>query len=473
MQDFPAESLKSIEPEIQLKMASSLLGEIDVSEVLGKTVEWMNARFSAEDYDLLLSQDQNYKHQAVKPLYIRNPQTDLCCRAFIEGHVVKSGSGQAMEAAAPIKGKQGMYGVIHLRFPEEKSMADAEKDMAYLTVLAEYAGSAFEIARLYEQSNKLVKELQTINELTRTLNKSLHLADILAFANQELLNVFSADYSCLLLKDSSRQHLVVRASNAQELLDEKFDIQYGFAGMICRTNEPIIISEYEPDIHVESKLMTLTEGRSLIGTPVVVGSETIGAILLVHREANFFSFDHFKLLQMLSGNVGLAVSNAFLHAEMRKMVITDQLTGMYVRHYLYEQISVMQKRDPCGSLIVMDIDNFKIFNDKYGHQVGDQVLIQICDIIRRNIRDTDIAARWGGEELAVYLPHMNLKQALIVAERIRKTIARDSDPNATVSCGVSEWRRDDERISVDNLFHQADMALYAAKHAGKNTIRTG
>lgn len=306
MQDFSAESLKSIEPEVQLEMASSLLGEIDVSEVLGKTVEWMNARFSAEDYDLLLSQDQNYKHQAVKPLYIRNPQTDLCCRAFIEGHVVKSGSGSAMEAAAPIKGKQGMYGVIHLRFPEGKSGEEAEKDMAYLTILAEYAGSAFEIARLYEQSNKLVKELQTINELTKTLNKSLHLADILAFANQELLNVFSADYSCLLLKDSSRQHLVVRASNAQELLDEKFDIQYGFAGMICRTNEPIIISEYEPEIHVESKLMTLTGGRSLIGTPIVVGSETIGAILLVHRDANFFSFDHFKLLQMLSGKIGRA-----------------------------------------------------------------------------------------------------------------------------------------------------------------------
>lgn len=472
MQDFPVEEQPHIEPEMRLKMASSLLAEIDVGQVLGKTVEWMNVRFSADQYDLLLSQDQSYQHQAVKPLYIRNPQTDLCCRAFIEGHMAVFGEPEVLEAAAPLKGKQGTYGVIHLRLSADKPAHETAEDLAYLEVLAEYAGSAFEIARLYEQSNKLVKELQTINELTKNLNKSLHLADILSLANKELLNVFSADYSCLLLKDSSRRHLVVKASNKEELLEQTFDIQYGFSGMMCRTNEPIIISEYDPERHVSSKLMEMTGGRSLIGTPIVVGSETIGAILLVHTEPNYFSFDQFRLLQMLAGNVGLSVSNAFLHAEMRKMVITDQLTGLYVRHYLYEQIKDMQERDACGSLIVLDIDDFKQFNDKYGHQVGDRVLIQICEIVRRNIRETDIAARWGGEELAVYLPHMNKEQACIVAERIRRTIEAESDPGATVSCGVADWHREDGRISVDILFHRADMALYDAKRAGKNTIRT-
>lgn len=471
MQDLPLEEHCAVKPEERLKMANSLLGEIDVGRVLGKTVEWMNTRFAAEQYDLLLSQDQNYQHQAVKPLYIRNPQVDLCCRAFIEGELAQSGE-PVTEAAAPLKGKQGIYGVIHLRIPDGKTNLEIEQDMAYLSILAEYAGSAFEIARLYEQSNKLIKELQTINELTKNLNKSLHLADILSLANQELLKVFAADYSCLLLVESDRRHLTVKASNATELLDQKFDIHYGFAGMMCRTNEPVIISEYEPDKHVDSKLMELTGCRSLIGAPIVVGSETIGAILLVHREANYFSFDHFKLLQMLSGNVGLSVSNAFLHAEMRKMVITDQLTGLYVRHYLYEQINVMQQRDYCGSLIVMDIDDFKKFNDKYGHQVGDRVLIQICDIIRNNIRDTDIAARWGGEELAVYLPHMNIGQAIHVAERIRRMVSIESDPSATVSCGIADWKQGDDRISVDNLFHRADMALYDAKKSGKNIVRT-
>jgi len=472
MQDKPVPEELHIGADLRLRMANSLLAEIDVGEVLGKTVEWMNARFASDRYDLLLSQDQSYQHGAVKPLYIRNPQTDLCCRAFIEGRMAVAGEPDVLEAAAPLKGKQGIYGVIHLRFPSAEHRRTADEDLAYLRILAEYAGTAFEIARLYEQSNKLVKELQIINELTKNLNKSLHLADILAFANRDLVEVFAADVCCLMLVDSGRRHLVVKASNAPELVDQSFNIQYGFAGMMLRTREPIIISDYDPHKHAESRVMELAKGRSLIGAPIMAGAEPIGAILLVHRQPNHFSFDQFKLLQMLAGNIGLSVSNAYLHAEMRKMVITDQLTGLYVRHYLYEQIELMQKRDACGSLIVLDVDDFKKFNDKYGHQVGDRVLIQICDIVRRNIRGTDIAARWGGEELAVYLPLLDKEQARTVAERIRLTVERDSDPTATVSCGIADWHRTDAKISVDNLFHRADMALYEAKRAGKNTICT-
>lgn len=471
MQEKSLQEESHIKPEMRLSMASSLLAEIDVSQVLEKTVEWMNARFTADRYDVLLSQDQSYQHQAVKPLYIRNPQTDLCCRAFIEGHMSVAGSPDVQEAAAPLKGKQGIYGVIHLRFPDEASRQNASEDLDYLRILAEYAGTAFEIARLYEQSNKLVKELQIINELTKNLNISLHLGDILAMANQELLNVFSAEYSCMLLADTARRQLVVKACNMPELLDQHFNIQYGFAGTMFRTNEPIIVSEYDPVHHAESKLMELTGGRSLLGAPIMVGSETIGAILLVHTKPNHFSFDQFKLLQMLAGNVGLSVSNAYLHAELRKMVITDQLTGLFVRHYLYEQIEAMQKRDACGSLIVMDVDNFKSLNDQYGHQIGDRVLIQISEIVRRNIRNTDIAARWGGEELAVYLPHQNKTQAREVADRIRRMVEAGSDPGATVSCGIADWHRDGGRINADSLFHRADMALYVAKNSGKNTIR--
>jgi diguanylate cyclase (GGDEF)-like protein len=472
MQDKPVQDELHIGADLRLKMANSLLAEIDVSQVLGKTIEWMKARFSTDRCDLLLSQDQSYPHEAVKPLYIRNPQNDLCCRAFIEGRMAVAGEPDVTEAAAPLKGKQGIYGVIHLRFPDAEHRRTAAEDLAYLRILAEYAGTAFEIARLYEQSNKLVKELKIINELTKNLNKSLHLSDILSFANRDLLDVFSADYCCLLLVDSFRQHLVVKACNAPELIDRSFNIQYGFAGMMLRTREPVIISDYDPEQHVDSELMVMTKGRSLIGAPIMAGSEPIGAILLVHRQPSYFSFDQFKLLQMLAGNIGLSVSNAYLHAEIRKMVITDQLTGLYVRHYLYEQIELMQKRDACGALIVMDVDDFKKLNDRYGHQVGDRVLIQICDIVRRNIRSTDIAARWGGEELAVYLPLLDKEQARAVAERIRMTVEAESDPTATVSCGIADWHQKDGRTSVDSLFHRADMALYEAKRAGKNTVCT-
>ena len=99
------------------------------------------------------------------------------------------------------------------------------------------------------------------------------------------------------------------------------------------------------------------------------------------------------------------------------------------------------------------------------------MLTQVSAVIKSCIRDSDIAARWGGEELAIYLPQVTKDQAFKVAERIRQTVIRDTTPVVTISCGISEWGTDDERISIEQLFYKADMALYQAKHGGKNQIR--
>lgn len=459
---------RTLHAEIQLEMARSLLGLIDVNEVLSETLRWMEAEYSSNTYHLLLTQEYSNHHHSIRPLTIKNPDHDLCSRAFIEGHLVVNRQGGRTEAAAPFRGKQGTYGVLYLL----GESSEQEIDLDYLAALAEFGGAAFEIARLYEQSTVLVNELRTINELTKKLNRRLQLSELYQMANQEFTQIFKADYCCILIKDQERQRLIVKASNAEELVDEEFDVHYGFAGVICRSKDPVIISDYHYDKHVDSKLMEITNAKSLIGAPIIIGSETIGAVLLVHRKANFFTFDSFKLLQVLSGHVGLAVANARLHAEMRKMIITDQLTGLYVRNYLYEQVHIHQRKDYRGSLIVFDIDDFKLINDTHGHQVGDKVLIQVSRIVRNGIRDTDIAARWGGEEFAVYLPLMSEEQAYKVADRIRKQVEQDIVPKVTISSGIASWTRDDERVNFDLLFHHADLAMYEAKSAGKNLIRS-
>ena len=460
--------------QLVLEMVKSFQGKIDVNEVLNEATGWMIREYPDDAYDFLLSQDNDSLISPVKPLVIQHQNADLCSRAFIEGrsiiqHVTDPDTMKSYrEIAAPLKGKQGIYGVLHVMFTSSTLQTD---DSDFLTMLAENTGSAFEIAKLYEQSTTLVNELRIINEITKRLNRSLQLGEIFEFARRELLSIFAADYCCILQINKEKRHLVVQSSNAPELVDDKYDIAYGFAGIICRSREPVIISDYQFNNQVESKLMKTTRARSLIGSPIIVNSETVGAILLVHRRPNFFSYDNFKLLQVLSGHIGLALTNAMLHAEMRRMVITDQLTNLYVRHYLYEQIAIMQKKDYCGSLVVVDIDDFKRVNDTYGHQIGDNILIQVSSMITRNIRDSDVAARWGGEELAVYLPHMNRDQAYKVAERIRNTIAQETNPKVTISCGIADWTRDDGKINADNLFHRADLALYQAKNSGKNQIR--
>jgi diguanylate cyclase (GGDEF)-like protein len=267
--------------------------------------------------------------------------------------------------------------------------------------------------------------------------------------------------------------MIVQSSNLPELARDTFTLDYGFAGIMLRTKEPLIISDYVNNPKVRSKLMESTGARSMIGSPIIVGSEVVGVILMAHRRAHYFSYNNYKLLQVLSGHIGLAITNASLHAEVRRMVITDNLTGLYARHYLDEQINLLQKKDFCGSLIVVDIDHFKSINDTYGHQTGDQILKQVSRIIRSSIRDTDIAARWGGEELAVYLPQLTIDQTIGIAERICRRIEQETEPLVTASCGISQWSWEDEKISVESLFYRADMALYEAKRSGRNQIKIG
>lgn len=153
------------------------------------------------------------------------------------------------------------------------------------------------------------------------------------------------------------------------------------------------------------------------------------------------------------------------------MANRDMLTDMYARHYLDEAIQDSQAKDFCGSLIVVDIDQFKQVNDTYGHQKGDKILKQVSEILKTSIRPVDIPARWGGEELAVYLPQLGLHQAMKVAETIRTRVAQETNPGVTVSSGIAEWCILDKHISVDSLFYRADMALYRAKNSGRNQIQ--
>ncbi|MFB9279895.1 diguanylate cyclase domain-containing protein [Cohnella cellulosilytica] len=443
---------------------------IDVENVLSEVLDSLEQLYPVCKADLFLSQDYTSPNEKVRPLAFHLNDMDLCKAAFLDGKVREEHAEGRHRIALPLSGKQGVYGVLRLNMPE--SQFD-EADIGFLTMLAGAAGAAFEKAKLHEQANVLVGELRLINELTHRLNSSLKLSETMQFASAELLAIFKSDFCCILQFDAGLHQFVVMSSNVAEMIGETYSKDYGFCGVMWSTKEPIILSDYCSATPVASKLMDVTGSRSLLASPLLLNGEVIGAVLIAKGEPNHFSYDNYKLLQVLSAHLGLAISNATLHAEVRRMVITDNLTGLYARHYLNERIGRKQLRDSSGSLIVVDIDHFKKINDTYGHQVGDDILIQVSQIIRTSIRDSDIAARWGGEELAIYLPLLSLEQAQRVAERIRQRVEAETKPQVTVSCGISEWRLQDDKISVETLFYKADMALYEAKHHGRNCIVVG
>ncbi|ASF40173.1 GGDEF domain-containing protein [Halobacillus halophilus] len=183
----------------------------------------------------------------------------------------------------------------------------------------------------------------------------------------------------------------------------------------------------------------------------------------------FFSFDSFKLLQSLIHHSTLAFANSMPREELEKTVITDYLTKLHSRKYLDECVEAHRLNDKCGTFILFDIDNFKAVNDTYGHQTGDEVLCQTAETILSVLKGRGMAARWGGEELAVYIPGMICEEAFQIAHSIRKEIFLATSPSVTVSCGVSSWKAD-YPLNGKELVRRADEALYKAKEAGKNQI---
>lgn len=161
-------------------------------------------------------------------------------------------------------------------------------------------------------------------------------------------------------------------------------------------------------------------------------------------------------------------------AEVTKLSETDQLTKIYNRvkfvNELEKEINRSERYQTKLSLIMFDIDHFKAVNDKYGHDIGDETLIKLTEVVSKTVRDTDVFARWGGEEFMVLAPQTGLEEAIRLAERIRKNIAEKEIKqvgHVTCSFGVTEFKATDD---FDKFTKRVDEALYQAKENGRNQV---
>jgi diguanylate cyclase (GGDEF)-like protein len=185
--------------------------------------------------------------------------------------------------------------------------------------------------------------------------------------------------------------------------------------------------------------------------------------------------DKFNILaqQFLVG-----MKRSLLYKRVQELAITDSLTQLFSRRYFLERFEEELKRSKkfklMLSFLMIDIDRFKEFNDRYGHLVGDAILREVSRTIKENTRQVDFMGRYGGEELSIVLTDTDKKQAYFAAERIRAAVESelmhvyDEDLKATISIGISSFP--DDALEVKTLIEKADKALYLAKQQGRNRI---
>jgi diguanylate cyclase (GGDEF)-like protein len=220
-----------------------------------------------------------------------------------------------------------------------------------------------------------------------------------------------------------------------------------------------------------------------IAVPLIRGDRTMGVLALYGRSIpEPFEREDVSTLGSFAAQASVAVENVLLHKEAQRLSITDGLTGVWNRRYLQltltKEIERGQRFGRPLSVLMMDIDHFKNVNDAHGHQVGDEVLVELTRRAMSTIRgQIDALARYGGEEFVVVLPETPSDGARVVADKIRAVIRHrpfveegNTSVPLTVSIGVASFPEDG--ATADELIRAADLAMYRAKEAGRDRVET-
>jgi diguanylate cyclase (GGDEF)-like protein/putative nucleotidyltransferase with HDIG domain len=350
------------------------------------------------------------------------------------------------------------------------------EDISLLEDITSRVAVSIERGYLHEEVRQRQEELSVIGHLASILTSSLDIREIYDNFVKELGKVVDVDLATIAMVEGDELNLLALSSegNSAWQTGDKLPLKGTATEWVVTHKEPLV----EPNLTEESRFWTgknhLKQGiQSMVFLPLLVNDKAIGSLSLGSRHPNAYGQSQVQLLSQLTSRIAMPIENARLYAEAEQRARIDQLTGLWNRRHLEERIQVeIGRHSRYGgtfSLIILDLDFFKAFNDSYGHLAGDKLLKQLGDIMKDAIRGTDEAFRYGGDEFAILLPQTPLRDAYEVAERVRDRITSEikvEDVSVTASFGLASWPVDGVRIN--EVIAAADIALYYAKQSGGN-----
>lgn len=390
------------------------------------------------------------------------------------------------EICVPLIARGDLVGVLTVQSP--KTDAFSLQDERLLSAFAGLVSLALMHAREHTARRQDIAELQAVNVVAReaaTLDRDSTLQTIV----EQFRSVTTADSTAIFLWDDETQRLAV----ATMVFDKKYypseyetnvrettlKLGEGIVGWTAEHREPALIADAIADPRVVPVPGVSLERKSAIVVPLVADQRLLGVIRAVKMGVNAFTAEHYRFAQTLGNQASLAISAAAAHEAVRRLSVTDELTGLYNgRHFrarMREEIERAKRSGRPLALLVIDSDSLKTVNDRFGHEAGNRHLVAIAQSVQTHVRTSDVVARFGGDEFLVLQPDATVEAAAAVAERIRVAVAaatvvaaEGARVTGTVSIGVAGFPR--SATDEHSLFRQADAALYDAKRHGKDRV---
>jgi diguanylate cyclase (GGDEF)-like protein len=344
---------------------------------------------------------------------------------------------------------------------------------------------AMENERVFGQLERSKREHAILHQASQALGAALTEDAVLDAGLKAASQIASYDFAAVTQYDpETRKHNVRRAvgEGADTISNLSFRDNTSLTAMAVKNRHYL---PYRGDFDAQQQTVytrsaNLRGMQSLLILPLCVRDEATGTMALAARAKDAFGSSVRPALQVLANQLAVALANAASVRRLEELATTDGLTGCFNKRYFMEELErrlVSSGRfNRSLSLIITDIDHFKAVNDTYGHATGDVVIRELGQILMRLKRETDLVARFGGEEFCILCEETDTAGAVLLAERVREelmnTVFQTEMGKAKVTCslGVATFPLDAK--TRETLFESSDRALYAAKHGGRNQVRT-
>ena len=358
--------------------------------------------------------------------------------------------------------------------------------LEFLGTLANQLAVVIENVRLHQAERQKAKRLEILYEIANVFGSTIEMEELLERLYGLLIQVIPADTYFVGFLDKQTQMVDIRLliDEGKRFESERVPLSEGLIGYVVRTQKPLFIRsmrEQWDDLPVKPLQLGQSKmSESWMGVPLGKDDHLNGILAVASYQPYVFTEEDLSLLINVAQQAKLAFDNARHHADVEKQAQHDSLTGALNHRTFLEKLdlAIEEARDKAYplSLIMLDVDFFKEYNDNYGHVFGDEILRLAVQTIQGHIKSKDMVGRWGGEEFGVVIVDATLDEACKVARRIRETLAdillRDENnreiPAPTVSQGIACFPS--QAQDAHELVEKADQALYLAKSAGRDQI---